>query len=665
MVDATVTLYKDIGLYPDYKRSMLFDSKTQQTNWFNAINGSLRKTVTANYNKLQNTFVLHEDVGNVYSYTYVRLVDIDDSGRTYYGFIANVQLIDTENTEFTIAIDPIQTFMCEWTIGESLVMREHCDRWVSSSSLPARITPNQEPVDGYMDFEVASSPIFSNEYMIGVIAVTDTTPYIDADGTKVKTANASRIRYMCIPISELHLTDNYMKLELSIAGTSEVKRYVLASILPTYEDFINGSIAGKFGINPESVIGSWILPVHNAAIVKSSAQDRDGNTRSTINLISSPATVLVTVDSISATYYNYTDTAMIIEQSGDYAVQTFSLLNLMNLCTSASSISVTIDKPVKPTSTTATYSDTYEPALFMAPYRTRGIVSDGDNLITIPDNVALENENITVNLATSIGTSGIYQNISVRTGVMQKHRQEACLKGASTRAMMLASDIVSNEWLSYCMTQRDSDRKAVQSSIISNTVTQLVGMGYGGALVGSRSNSGRNDPMKGDGTDATNIRKLGFGKAMIGAAGIGAATGLVTSAVQGWDMWNQQMLKESSIRNHPSKLLGIGDTISDIFFNNKDYWMYEGKIDETNYETAKDNFRYYGYIVNRIEVPNLKSRYYYNYICTLNTTVKGSLSADIKNAIATIFEKGITFFHADHCDDTTYNGYENIERALL
>ena len=670
MVDATVTLYKDIGLYPDYKRTMLFDSKTQQTNWFNSINSSMRKSVTANYNKIQNTFVLHEDVGNVYSYTYVRLEDIDDSGRTYYGFIANVQLIDVENTEFTIAIDPIQTFMCEWEIGESLVMREHCDRWDIDSSIPSRVTPNQEPVDGYMEFTTKASPIFKNDYMLAIMAVTDTTPYIDRESIKIETANASRVRYIVVPISATHLTDNYMKLEFTLISGSSSATTTVAVPIPSYEDFINGSIAGKFGINPESVIGSWIVPVHNTNIIEGTAQTKAGETVNTINVVNGVATIEFTFVSTSKYYFSYSDTAISIpvtdgSTSPGYVAQTLSTVDLMNIFNVTKFADIAISKPIKPTSATANYSDTYEPALYMSPYRARGIVSDSDNILTIPDNIALGNDATKVALTTSIGTSGIYQNIMIGTDTSMNKRQNAGIAGASTRTMALASDITSNEWLSYCMTQRDSDRKAVQSSIISNTVTQLIGMGYGGALVGSRANSGRNDPLKDGAGDAAKFATKGFSKAMFSAAGIGMATGLVTSAVQGWDMWNQQLAKESGIRNQPSKLLGIGDTISDIFNNNKDYWLYEGKIDETNYETAKNNFRYYGYIVNRIETPNLKSRYYYNYICTLNTTVKGSLSADIKNAIATIFEKGITFFHADHCDDTEYNGYENIERALI
>ena len=101
------------------------------------------------------------------------------------------------------------------------------------------------------------------------------------------------------------------------------------------------------------------------------------------------------------------------------------------------------------------------------------------------------------------------------------------------------------------------------------------------------------------------------------------------------------------------------------------YYFVERKCDDVNWKTAYDRFRHYGYTVNRIEVPNLKSRKYYNYICTANTTVKGPIPANIKQDLVNIFEKGITFFHADNCDSTDYptntSGIEleNIERSLI
>lgn len=667
MVDATITLYKDIGLYPDYKRTMLFDSKTQQNDWFNSISRNLKKNLIANYNKIQNTFVLHEDVGNVYEYTYVRIKDLDSSGRTYYGFVTNVALVDEENTEFSIALDPIQTFMCEWELGECLVMREHCDRWTKNNTIPVRITPNVEPVDAYNDYNVNSTPIFSNEYMLGIMAVTYTNPYIDYDGTEVGKNNASRVIYLAIPISQLHLTQNYFKSDLTVINGDTSTTTTVAVAMPSYQDFINGAVANRLGVDPESVIGSWIVPIHNMNVYKSTAPNSDKVNVSTVNFMREKTNVTIQVKTISEYYNNIRDTA-IATQEGDFGAQIITLVDMITLFSSISTKTITVEKPEKPTSATNIYSDKYEPALYMNPYRTRGIVSDGDMVLNIPDNTILENSSLAVSLSTSIGTSGIYQNIVVSEGVAGTvKRQEQSLKGSATRVMSMASDITSNAWLSYCMTQRDADRKAVQSSIISNTITNMIGMGYGGALVGSRANSGRNDELKNPkAVDSIPISKRGgFSRSMTMASVYGMATGLVTSGVQGWDMWNQQLSKESGIRNQPSKLLGIGDTISDIFDKNKDYYLFESKVDDYNYESAKSNFRYYGYIVNRVEVPNIKSRYYYNYICTLNTTIKGSLASDIKSAIATIIEKGITFFHADHCNTTEYNNYENIERALL
>ena len=165
MVDATVTLYKDIGLDANYARSMDFTSKSEQNTWFNSIASNLKTTLTnVNYNKVQNALYIHEQFGDVLSYTYARLQDIDDSGRTYYFFITNVTLVDDETTRFDLAMDPIQTFMTEWELGPCLVNREHCDRWASGNV--SRLSPLKEGFEGnaeveedegYIDYPVSQS----------------------------------------------------------------------------------------------------------------------------------------------------------------------------------------------------------------------------------------------------------------------------------------------------------------------------------------------------------------------------------------------------------------------------------------------------------------------------------------------------------------------------
>ena len=669
MVEATVTLYKDIGIYPDYKRTMLFDTKTQQNNWFDAI--TVKKTVTANYNKLQNSFVLHEDVGNVYQYTYVRIKNLDSSGRYYYGFVSNVTLVDEENTQFDIALDPIQTFMCEWELGECLVMREHCNRWVKNSSVPLRITPNSEPVTAYTETVTNSQSIITSDVSLNVIAITLAEPYWDSVAQiKVDEKNSSRLMFLVIPFYPSSIAPRFMKIKFRKDTDTEFEEYALN--LPTAREVMNGSVPSRLGINPESVIGSWIVPCHGLAIVESRAKRYETeSTVDTVNVLE--ISQVITHEGI---IYD-TNTAVLAIGSGGigdlvnsvYGIQVFNNEQIKQVFNSSVNIELTdyLDKPTKPTSATTTFSDTYEPALYMAPYRRRGIISNCASLLEIPDNIFLKQYTY-LHKRLICSTSGVSQELFVdnSSGITTESRNSTALMGSFGKDLNIASDILSNEWLSYCLTSRQSDRDSVKSQIISNTITNMVGMGYGGALVGSRANSGQNDRMKGDQGNSTPISRAGgFGRAMMSASAFGMATGLVTSAVQGWDMWNQQMAKESSIKNQPSQLTVSGDGYVYCLDDNYEYKYYETKVDDNTYETAVNNFRYYGYIVNRVEVPNIKSRYYYNYICTLNTTIKGSLSADIKQAIATIFEKGITFFHADHCNTTEYNNYENIERSLL
>ena len=131
----TVRLFKDIGLSMSFKKSIDFAGSTpsaikqNQTSWFNS---RIDTTVTdVAFNKLQNLLHLPMDYGDALEFTYVRFDDLDDSGRYYYYFIANVTLVDDSTVAFQLVLDPLQTFMGEWSLGECMVNMGHIDRWGS------------------------------------------------------------------------------------------------------------------------------------------------------------------------------------------------------------------------------------------------------------------------------------------------------------------------------------------------------------------------------------------------------------------------------------------------------------------------------------------------------------------------------------------------------
>ena len=78
MVDATVYLFKDIGMDVTYKFVPDFTSKTAQKQWFMT---KPHDTYDCNYNKIQNLLYINGvEWGNCIGYTYALLDNVDDVG---------------------------------------------------------------------------------------------------------------------------------------------------------------------------------------------------------------------------------------------------------------------------------------------------------------------------------------------------------------------------------------------------------------------------------------------------------------------------------------------------------------------------------------------------------------------------------------------------------
>lgn len=66
----------------------------------------------------------------------------------------------------------------------------------------------------------------------------------------------------------------------------------------------------------------------------------------------------------------------------------------------------------------------------------------------------------------------------------------------------------------------------------------------------------------------------------------------------------------------------------------------------------------FGYKVNAIKVPELTSRRYFNYVKTVDASVRGNLPSECQKMIASIFDSGITLWHTN--DVGNYNVNNSI-----
>ncbi len=626
---ATVELYKDIGLDPTFKKTIDFTSKAQQHNWFNTKSRVTYDNV--NYNKLQNTLKINTDISfdEALSYTYAIVSDIEASStRRYYCFINRVTLISTETIEFELAIDPIQTFMCEYSIGESMVTREHVDRWSPNSNYPIRITPN--------NISINANSIVSTGF--------DIVQDIENNGSGKNYLNPSEMGHCIVCYTKRDSATNTVKIVKAIFPFSKYSdgwiygdRSVISGaeltyknmVFPTVVDLLQGRIPTMFDIPPEDIIYMGVLPIVSFKL-----------SCYTVSWDSYPHYIYENIsDKIISEHYKV---------DNNYSFAMYAVTDTFTDISSKQIFNIsTVSKPTN----SSTAMAKYEPALSIEPFQ-KVVITDGTGQIklTIPEKFVMSGT-IALNIRTLLGNAGVYNILS-----LYDNYAAAGTEGASTIIEANYMDVFNDKWLTYAVTQRDTDRQLISNGNIQNAIDNLIFMSYGGSLVASRGASGN---------DTTQRRQKNILTGVTQAVGLAAGASIVSSLVDSHFAWENQKLNETKIKNQPNNLLLIGTGSAMINIDTLHYHIYYVKCDAENIKNHYQNFMKYGYEVNKFEVPNIRSRKYFNYVLTDGCIIVGSLNTVIKQELASIFDNGITIFHGDYIQTLDYPTAENIERSLL
>lgn len=702
MVNATVTLFKDIGLSPSYNRTIDFTSKTAQKSWFNSISSS-RKTVLTdvNYNKIQNSFAVHETFGDVFEYTYVMIENLDNSGRTYYGFVSGTELIDEETTRFDILIDPIQTFMCEWELGESFVVREHLDRWDSGTS-PINVKPSEIKASTFLNVE-KNNVIIPNDNLRVVIIAFSSDDYIRTGSSEATLSDNIFYAYAIVDISDFSKRLATLRPGRRVTAITETSTdyYCDVIYMPSFGEIIDGSIFNFLNITPASIVSISLLPYCNI-ISESVPSNVDvtfpqfiaayGTSADEFRIIDGETVNISVRNNINESTIYYIGTYPIYQRATSYLSDT--TWGLYNLCPyyggtvhansqpsedtfalplltvqqitelQDTEYSISFDQPVKPTNG-ATASDTYEPSMFMAPFRNYSVVDYKGNLIgEFPDFIIAKTpstESLRLRIKTVFDVSGASNQLLLK-GSDNKTIIECGAEGNNVFFRTDGLPFVNDTWLNYKLTSLDSDRSNAKLQAIAGIITGGIYGAYGGALVGSRSASGD--------WDSDERRNTLLKRGAIGAGIVGGVASIGASAVNAYVGLQEQKNKENSVKNQSSEVVSTTDPSSYIR-DGISLSVVSLKCDDVNYEMGYSTLKYYGQDISTFKTPNIRSRKYYNYIITQGCTIDGALNADIKNEIAKIFDTGITIFHGDYCTEPDYptnssgEELENIERTLI
>ena len=396
----SVQLFKDIGLNMAMKKTIDFPSKTAQNTWFNSHESTVVNDVA--FNKLQNELHLPMDYGSALEYTYVRFINLDASGKIYYYFISDCALIDDSTVAFTLVLDPIQTFMCEYELDECMVTREHCDRWGAGAN-PIRKTPNNDGVDAF--YKVKGKQYLSGAesgLMLALLTVTSPTlkyhfsqfaPALNPGNADIELDKG--VFYGIALVSTQPSNPGIpfkckYKVECTFPNMVTETRETTSTLrFPNLRSIINGEFQSSLPLPDDAIVsftiipsvymplthevdpntGEWIYIFDNVPELGIKAEYSGG--AYTIDEVTSSGIIVNTTDRIQVDWHN----EPYISSDATFGLVVRSPMNMKEDFVIETISDAVWFIPTKP-SDGVDASYVYEPALYMAPYTSRRIVKE-------------------------------------------------------------------------------------------------------------------------------------------------------------------------------------------------------------------------------------------------------------------------------------------------
>lgn len=117
--------------------------------------------------------------------------------------------------------------------------------------------------------------------------------------------------------------------------------------------------------------------------------------------------------------------------------------------------------------------------------------------------------------------------------------------------------------------------------------------------------------------------------------------------------------KIEDINNIPPTISNMGNNSLFSYGNNyRGVYVVCKTIRNEYAEQLTNYFKMFGYKVNKLEIPNTKSRKSYNYIKTVDANIVGNIPNNYLNTLKGIFDHGLTIWHTDDIGNYNLNNEE-------
>lgn len=619
-------LLKNVDLDVDYNYVIDFNSESEQLIYFNEhIASELHNNDSYSYIRETEQIVVDEPIDSLIDVNYLMF---NNGSKWYYGFITNKEYVSTSRTRLSFKLDVYQSFMFDYEIDESFIEREHQDRFIKENDkLKAKFNTALENLDVGTDYDIIENEKLKdnpnapdNLVWLEVIAtqpLVKDVEYSNTDTTKFKN-KADKLEQNGVD------TNFYCYLLPYIIGTNlDLYHWY------TYEG--TGNIVQledpAFEATSTAIVSIRVL--HYCPIKYEIIEYQPSASYSKGYLISFPSGYTASAEENN---YDLTDMRVIMANNTNFGgvnlqYHTSSrFLNLVDInkdnenSTLASTIKP-VEIAINDLSINNLKNKEYETKLKTYPYEYIQLCDYQSNPLKIKQEYIDSEKTIKFKQSYGIQTKTKYY--------VEDYNNDKGKEYNSTSSTISELPLFTDEYISYMAQNKASATTGVAVNTIAGIASLALGVFTGG---------------------------IGL------VAGAGMAINSATQIAN-------HLIKMQDLKDSPDSIRQAGNNAEfDLIDLNYGLVKTKLRIKEEHYNRVYNYLYHYGYKCNDFKKPNVRSRYYFNYIKTIGVNIKTNLNGNIKNELANIYNNGVTIWH--YRNKNTFKGvnnydYENVEINLM
>lgn len=609
-------LLKNVDLDPNYNYTIDFDSLSAQENYFNE---KIFTEFTINdgysYTRDSRAIKIELPIDKMFGINYF-MFENEETNKRYYAFILSKEWVRADVTAVTFKIDVMQSFMFDYDLEESFIEREHQDRFLKSdNNLFPIYNIEDEQLEMGTDYKIKSSQKIKdnvnapdNLVWYEIIA---TQPIVEENYSNT---DPTLYKNRCSVLNEYNIyTGVYVYLLPKIIGKDKNFYTIdgtgaIQQLNSTYiERFIARSTAViAIRVLHYSPITYEISDYKNGYLLKFPSGYKDSNPYdvTAMRVVTAKNSNFGGVD--LSNYGGYYLNLSRLEKSN-----TNSKLNLtIKPVVIGNDIDINNLKNIK-----------YETKMMTNPYYYYQLCDYQSTPLKVK-NEFIDNEKDIIYI----------QSIAVQQKnklFINNYNNDNGKEYNTINSTISELPLTNDAYISYMAQNKASATTGVALNIAGAVANLGLGLATGG-----------------------------IGLAVAGSNAIGIGNNIA-----------QTLLKRTDLKNTPDSIRQLGNNAEfDIIDNNFQIVITEFEITDKFKNKIFNYFFHYGYKCNDFKKPNLKSRYYFNYIKTIGVNIKTGIDADFKAELVNIFNNGVTIFH--YRDNTTFKGvnnfdYENVEMSII